>query len=104
MVEFIADRELLVKIEGIQMFVDYMSFITRLDVEKDFVPHLQEALEMLTNDDSADDEVEIRMIRMLGVTADRLVNLGILKSNNFSGEDNKLEKVFVDYFKSCINH
>lgn len=40
MVEFIADRELLVKIEGIQMFVDYMSFITRLDVEKDFVPHL----------------------------------------------------------------
>jgi hypothetical protein len=38
-----------------------------------------ETLEMLTKDDSADDEAEIRMIRNLGPIVDRLSKFGILR-------------------------
>lgn len=102
MAELLSDRELLVRIEGIDMFIEYQDFLTREDFERDFVPHLMETLEMLTKDDSADDEAEIRMIRNLGPIADRLSQFGILRVG--MSDDMRLEKTFIEYFKSCMTH
>lgn len=57
---------------------------------------------MLTKDDSADDEAEVRMIRNLGLVADKLSKLGILKLS--LSEDHQLEKTFIEYFKACMTH
>ena len=85
-----------------------MSFLTRPEVEKDFVPHLLETLVMLTKDDSADDEAEARMSHMIGAIVDRLSKLGFLKEANFNSGDNedqdKLEPILINYFKACISH
>lgn len=108
MAEFIADQELLVRIEGIQMYVDYMSFLTRPEVEKDFVPHLEETLVMLTKDDSSDDEAEARMSHLIGPIVDRLSHLGFLKETNYNSaekdDEHKLEPILINYFKACISH
>ena len=101
MAEIVQDQELLVKVEGIFLYIEYIHFVSKSDLERDFLPYLKETLENLTKDDLADDGVEIRMVRHLGVIADTLSKVGILKP---LGEDHQLEKIFIDYFKACMVH
>lgn len=91
----------MVKVEGIFLYIEFIHFISKSELEKDFLPYLKETFENLTKDDLADDAVEIRMIKHLGVIADTLSKIGILKP---LGEDHQLEKTFIDYFKACMSH
>lgn len=38
MVDFMADQELLVRVEAIEMYVEHMQHITKIELEKDFIP------------------------------------------------------------------
>lgn len=100
MAEATADQELMVRIEGVNMFNEYMAFLTKADLERDFVPHLVDTLQMMTKDDLADDDAEIRMIHLLGLISDKLQRIGMLKSP----EDHSLETTFIEYFKACMVH
>ena len=44
MAEFTADQELLVRVEGIDMYIEYIQFVTKEDLQKDLIPHLVETL------------------------------------------------------------
>jgi hypothetical protein len=39
-----------------------LPYVTKADLEQDFLPRLKETLEDMTKDDLADDDAEIRMI------------------------------------------
>jgi hypothetical protein len=40
MAEFTADQELLVvEVEGIDMYIEYIQFVTKEDLQKDLIPH-----------------------------------------------------------------
>ncbi len=45
MAEFTADQELLVRVEGIEMYIEYIQFVTKEDLHKDLIPHLVETLQ-----------------------------------------------------------
>jgi hypothetical protein len=79
-----------------------LPFVTKVDLEQDFLPRLKETLEDMTKDDLADDAAEIRMINFLGIIADKLAKYGYLKPS-FSDEY-RLDKTFLEYFKACMNH
>jgi len=61
LVEIIQDRELLVRQEGIDCFIDMMPFLQRLDVEKELIAKVRDTMVELTCDDFSDDNAEIRM-------------------------------------------
>ena len=72
LVEIIQDRELLVRQEGIDCFVDMMSFLQNQDVEKELIKKVRDTMIELTCDDFSDDNAEIRMSQRVGLIVDRL--------------------------------
>ncbi len=72
LVEIIQDRELLVRQEGIDCFVDMMSFLQNQDVEKELIKKVRDTMIELTCDDFSDDNAEIRMSQRVGLIVDML--------------------------------
>ncbi len=72
LVEIIQDRELLVRQEGIDCFIDMMPFLQNQDVEKELIKKVRDTMIELTCDDFSDDNAEIRMSQRVGLIVDRL--------------------------------
>lgn len=72
LVEIIQDRELLVRQEGIDCFIDMMPFLQKQDVEKELITKVRDTMIELTCDDFSDDNAEIRMSQKVGLIVDRL--------------------------------
>ncbi len=72
LVEIIQDRELLVRQEGIDCFIDMMPFLQKQDVEKELITKVRDTMIELTCDDFSDDNAEIRMSQKVGLIVDKL--------------------------------
>ncbi len=84
------------------MFIELLPFVTKAELDRDFIPRLKETLEDMTKDDLADDNAEIRMINNLGNIIDKLAKCGCFRPSYAS--EYRLDKIFLEYFRACMTH
>jgi len=78
-VDFAADEEGLVQIEGIDLMTEYLPVIKKKLVERDYLPSLEKIIKK-SHDSAIDDEIRIRLAKLSGKAIDRLSEIHLVSN------------------------